>query len=62
MKTSTVEKLVWVYIYVGLVLGGLGLMVQRAHEAIGWTVAGIGVLSMLVGAVLIYVRSRMKEQ
>lgn len=62
MKTSTLEKLVWVYIYAGLVLGGLGLMVQRGNDAVGWTMAVIGAVSIVVGAVLIFVRSKMKEQ
>jgi formate hydrogenlyase subunit 3/multisubunit Na+/H+ antiporter MnhD subunit len=57
-----VEKLVWIYVYAGMILLGLGLAVQRNDTAIGWTMAGIGIASICVGIVLVYVRSRMKRE
>lgn len=59
-RAPLVEKLVWIYIYVGLLLLGLGLAVQRSDATIGWVIAGIGIASTVVGIVLIWVRSRMK--
>ncbi len=59
MKPSTVEALVWVLVYGGLLLLCLGLFVQRADGPLGTAlmVAGGGIAA--VGVVLIYVRSRM---
>jgi len=61
MKTSTVETLVWVLIYGGLLGVGLGLAVQRYQEPLGWGIAATGAVVAAVGVVLIYVRSRMKS-
>lgn len=60
MKTSTVETLVWVLIYGGLLTLGLGLAVQRYQEPLGWGIAVAGAVVAGLGVVLIYVRSRMK--
>jgi len=60
MKAGTVETLIWVLIYAGLIGVGLGLSVQRIDAALGTTVAFIGGAVALAGFVLIYVRSRMK--
>ena len=57
-----VEKLVWVYVYAGLILLGLGLAVQRGDSTIGWTIAAIGAVSIVIGIVLVWVRSRMKQK
>ena len=57
-----VEKLVWVYVYVGMVLLGLGLAVQRSDTTIGWTLVVIGSISIFIGIVLVWVRSRMKRE
>lgn len=61
MKTSTVETLVWVLIYGGLLGVGLGLAVQRYVEPLGWGIAATGIVVAIAGVVLIYVRSRMKS-
>ena len=59
MKPSTVEVLIWVLIYGGLLVLGLGMFVSARDEdlSLGFMLAG-GVAA-LVGVVLIYVRSRM---
>jgi hypothetical protein len=59
MKTSTVEALVWVLIYGGLLLLCLGLFVLRADGLLGWPLVLAGGATSAVGAVLIVVRSRM---
>ncbi|MDO9279869.1 MAG: hypothetical protein Q7U05_15050 [Polaromonas sp.] len=54
------QQLIWVFIYGGLLTLVLGLSVERTNGTMGWlmVVAGGGVA--LLGAVLIYVRSRLK--
>ena len=59
---ALVEKLVWVYVYAGMILLGLGLAVQRSDAAIGWTIAAVGSVSIAIGIVLVYVRSRMTRE
>jgi hypothetical protein len=61
MKTSTVDTLIWVYIYGGLLAVGLGLMVRRTDDTLGHIVIVIGAVVTAVGVALVYVRSRMKE-
>lgn len=62
MKASTVDTLIWVLIYGGLLLLCLGLFVQRAHDPMGWTMVVGGGVAAAAGAVLIWVRSKMKEK
>ncbi len=61
MKTSTVETLIWVLVYGGLLGVALGLSVQRSNGGLGTTVLVIGGVIAAVGFALIYVRSRMKD-
>jgi len=61
MTTDTADKLIWTLIYGGLLLASLGIFVRRDHEPIGWTIIALGALATTVGAVLVYVRSRMKD-
>ena len=58
---SHVEVWIWVLIYAGLALLGLGLAVQHGDASLGWTIAAIGVVLAFAGAVLVWVRSRMKS-
>jgi vacuolar-type H+-ATPase subunit I/STV1 len=60
MSAPALEKLVWVLIYGGLLMVGLGLAVQRNDASLGWSMVGIGVIAAAVGAVLVWVRSRMR--
>jgi hypothetical protein len=59
MRAKTVEALVWVLIYGGLLLGGLGLFVDREGSAVGIVMVVIGAAALLAGIVLVWVRSRM---
>ncbi|MGY4829450.1 hypothetical protein ACVNIS_12825 [Sphaerotilaceae bacterium SBD11-9] len=61
MKTSTVDVLIWVLIYGGLILVALGLSVQRTDDGLGYGVLVAGAVVAAAGFALIYVRSRMKE-
>ena len=62
--TSTaqrIEKWCWILIFVGMILLALGLSVLRSDVALGWGIAAPGILMIVVGIVLIWVRSRIKN-
>lgn len=59
MKTSTVEALVWVLVYGGLLLLCQGLFVLRSDGVLGWLMVLTGSALAVAGAMLIFVRSRM---
>jgi hypothetical protein len=61
MKTSTVDTLIWVLIYGGLLTVGLGVSVQRSDDALGYGLVVAGGVMAAAGFALIYVRSRMNE-
>ena len=61
MKTSTIDVLIWVLIYGGLIVVGWGISVQRSNDGLGLShIAGGGVVAA-IGFLLIYIRSRMKN-
>ncbi|WP_372524954.1 hypothetical protein [Piscinibacter sp.] len=62
IKATAVEVWVWVLIYGGLISVALGLSIQRSEAALGWSVVTLGGIAAAVGAVLVYVRSRMKGE
>lgn len=61
MNTQRVEVWVWVLVYLGLVLLGIGMSVQRSDAALGWGIAVVGIVLDALGAVLIWLRSRAKD-
>ena len=61
MTAVKIEKLVWVLIYGGLLAVALGISVQRGGHWVGWCFGVFGVMAVVAGVVLIYVRSRMNE-
>ncbi len=58
MQNKTLEALVWVLIYGGMFIAGLGVWFMEHSLAVGWTMVIIGIGLVLAGAVLIWVRSR----
>ena len=58
---SRVEVWVWVLVYGGLILFGLGVSTQRSDAAIGWLLIVAGIAATVVGGVLVWVRSRMNR-
>jgi hypothetical protein len=58
MNNDTIDKLIWVLIYVGMFVAGLGIWLMEQHLAVGWTMFLFGAGSVVAGAVLIWVRSR----
>jgi hypothetical protein len=58
MPNRTLDKLIWVLIYVGLFCAGLGIWFMEHHQTVGWTMLVSGSVLVIAGAVLIWVRSR----
>ena len=60
MSVARIESLIWVLVYGGLFAICLGVALQRRGEAYGWGVAAVGGVAVATGAVLVWVRSRMR--
>ena len=58
-STRFVQKWVWILIYAGMALIALGLSVRHSDLALGWSIAGPGIVLVAAGIVLIWIRSRM---
>jgi len=56
-----VQRLVWIYIYGGLLAVVLGIFLSRTDVALAHVIQSVGVVFVVIGVVLIYVRSRLKE-
>ncbi len=59
---ARLQALIWVLIYGGLLTLVLGLSVQRTDDTLGWSLVVSGGVVAVIGFVLIYVRSRIKQQ
>ena len=55
------QKLVWVYIYGGLLSIVIASFVRGTDSSTAWWMTAIGAAVVVLGVVLIYVRSRLKE-
>ncbi len=58
MSNQTIDKLVWVLIYAGLFIAGLGIWYMEHQLAVGWTLVFVGGAMIVLAAFLIWVRSR----
>ena len=61
MKPSTLETLIWVLIYGGLLVLSLSFFVSQRSDAVATTLAVAGSVATALGAALVVVRSRMKD-
>ena len=62
LAAGRIETLVWVLIYGGLLVFGLGVALSRGGLDYGWSVSVVGIVIAVAGVVLIYVRSRMSDR
>jgi hypothetical protein len=62
LAPGRIEALVWVLIYGGLLVFGLGVALSRGGFDYGWSVSIVGIVFAVAGVVLIYVRSRMTDR
>lgn len=63
MSTANIarlEKWTWILIFVGIVLLAFGLSLQGRDALLGWGIALPGAALIVVGIVLVWVRSRIK--
>ena len=60
-RAARVERLIWIFIYAGLFAVAVGMAVREGIDGLHWLLIGGGALSVLVGAVLVWVRSRMHD-
>ncbi|MEO7852368.1 MAG: hypothetical protein ABIR94_08975 [Rubrivivax sp.] len=58
MDNTTIEKLVWVFIYAGMAVFGLGVWFIEHSLAVGSTLLVFGGAAMAAGVVLIWLRSK----
>lgn len=56
-----IERLIWTLIYGGLFTAVIGLATRSRDETTGWSLVILGALVAGVGAVLVWVRSRLDE-
>ncbi len=59
---ARLEKWIWILVYGGLFAMTLGIATARTDAALGWSIATPGAVAAAVGVVLIYVRSRFKDE
>ncbi len=58
MSNDSLDKLMWVLIYVGLFVAGLGIWFMEHQLATGWSLAAAGGAMIAGGAFLLWLRSR----
>ena len=61
MRNATLQKLIWVLIYGGLLAVLLGLSIQKVDDSLGWPIVVTGAVLAAVGVVLIFIRARRKD-
>lgn len=63
MKVSTarIAVLTWVLIFGGMLMLALGLVVARTDAGLGMGIAVVSLAAIVIGVVLVWLRSRMKE-
>ena len=59
--TKRIGTLIWVLIFGGLFVVGMGVALERSGESYGWTLVVAGGVAIFAGCVLVWVRSRMPE-
>ena len=61
MTTRRLSALTWVLIFGGILGFGLGLVVSRTDTELGWGITAVSIAAIVIGVVLVWVRSRMEE-
>ena len=60
LRAEQLDLAVWLFIFAGIALLGLGLFVIPVEATLGWAIAPVGLLLVVIGVVLLWLRSRMK--
>ena len=61
VSTQRIGTLIWVLIFGGLFVLGMGVALERSGESYGWNFIAAGIAAIVAGCVLVWVRSRMPE-
>ncbi len=61
LRARVVERLIWVFVYAGMFAVAIGVAVQADIAGLDWVLIGGGALSVLAGALLLWLRSRMRD-
>ncbi|MDP3083061.1 MAG: hypothetical protein Q8N44_05145 [Rubrivivax sp.] len=61
MTTAGVEKWAWLLIYIGLLVLCLGVFVEVRSASLGVQLEVAGALGVAIGVLMIWLRSRMKD-
>jgi hypothetical protein len=59
MKIKRIQTWVWVFVYAGILTVGIGLTARHSDSAAGGAIALVGAALVAVGALLVWIRSRM---
>ncbi|MEZ5636468.1 MAG: hypothetical protein R3E92_04950 [Burkholderiaceae bacterium] len=60
-RLARLEKLIWTLIYGGLLSALVGYFMQRDGDDAGPWLTGVGIGVAVLGVILIFVRSRLRE-
>ncbi|MDP2005745.1 MAG: hypothetical protein Q8K45_08710 [Rubrivivax sp.] len=61
MKLSTIDTLIWVLVYGGLLTVSVGVFVLRGGTpGLGWTLIALGTTATVAGAALVALRARLE--
>jgi hypothetical protein len=58
VSNRTLETLIWLLIYGGLLVLCLAAFLRRSGAALGWVLMLMGGAAVLLGVVLVWIRSR----
>ena len=61
LAPGRIDALVWVLVYGGLFVFGLGVALSRGGLDYGWSVSVVGIFVAVAGGVLVFIRSRMSD-
>jgi hypothetical protein len=56
------DAAIWTLIYAGLLMVVLGVATHEAHVIAGWSLGVVGSMVTAAGIVLVWVRSRVREE
>jgi sulfite exporter TauE/SafE len=56
------DKLIWICIFGGMIAVGLGLAIARSDDTLGWLFMAAGVVLVVVGATMVWLRSRSRSR
>ena len=62
LRLARIETAIWVLIYGGLLAGVVGLFMARRHDAGSTLLIAGGAVLVVIGAGLVYIRSRLREE